>query len=107
MKTQKVLQALGIAAGLLIAGLFNVMPWTTLAMIMAAVAVLILIIPPKYSDQNPVVVSVGVWIAIGMIAILVLTFIFGTIPHLGWAAWLWMLISVMVGWFKPFPIAKQ
>lgn len=104
---QKILQAIGIASGLLIAGFFNVMPWSTLAMIMVAVAVLIVVVPPKYSDHNPVVVSISVWIAVGMTAILVLTFVFGTIPHLGWSAGIWILLSVMIGWLKPFPLPKK
>lgn len=102
MKNPKVLQSLGIALGLLIAGFLNVLPWTTLAMIMAASVVLIVVIPPKYSDRNPYAVSISAWIAAGMVVIGGLALLVGSIPYLAWVVLAWLLVSVILGMLRPW-----
>ena len=107
MKSQKVLYIVGMAAGLLTAGFFNVMHWTTLAWIMAATALFVLVVPSRYLDRSPVIVSISAWIAIGVTTIGVLALTFGAIPNLGWIALLWLILSVMVGWLRPFPLQRK
>ena len=99
----KLVQTLGILFGLVIAGYMNILPWTTLAMILAGCILLILVIPPTLSTQNARITTISTWISIGMLLVLVASFAVGNMAYLGWAVIAWIAISVIVGSLWPFP----
>lgn len=108
LRNQNIWVSLGVAIGLVVSGLTGTMSWTILGMIMIAYLVLSVIIPPKYADKNPHVVSVGFWIAVGMVTISVLVWIFRVSEDIyGMALIAWLILSVILGVFWPLSIAKR
>lgn len=83
--------------------------WAYIAIIMVACTILTVIVPPKYSDNNPRVTSVGFWIATGLITIHAIAWLLGAkqSEYFGWALLVWMILAVVLGAFWPLPFIRR
>lgn len=108
LKNQKVWVSLGVAIGLVISGLTGTMSWPILGIVMVAYLVLTAVIPSKYADKNSRVVSVGFWLAVGVVTISALAWVFKLSDEIqGTVLIAWMVISVVLGAIWPLSIAKR
>ena len=106
LSRNRVLQILGIGIGLAVAGVLGSMSWSTLVGVFGLSIVLTVFVPPRYSDKNPHVLSVGFWIAIGMLLI-VPTWSFFNFPYFAWIITAWLVFSVLAGIAWPLSAARK
>lgn len=108
LRNQNVWVSLGVAIGLVFSGLTGTMSWPVLGLVMAAYLVLTAVIPSKYADKNSRVVSVGFWLAVGVVTISALAWVFRFSDEIqGMVLVAWMVISVVLGAVWPLSIAKR
>jgi len=107
LKNLKVWQVLGVGCGLVLGGLSGGMSWPMLGMIGITYVAFLFIIPPKF-DKDPRVVSVGFWIATGMVTITGLVWLFKVSGDIyGSVLIAWLILSVILGVFWPLSVAKR
>lgn len=111
LKDQRVQLALGIVLGItiatVIAGFFDWISWSAAAFSIPIVIVFFFAIPSKFLRKNVYTLSVGFWIAIGMIFVPLVARLFNLGQYLGWIALVWLISSVVVGILWPLPNAKK
>jgi len=111
LKDKRIQSALGIVSGIqiaaVIAGFFGWIPWSAVAFAIPIAIVFFFAIPSKFLRMNVYTLSVGFWIAVGMIFVLPVALLFNLGQYLGWIALVWLISSVVAGILWPLPNAKK
>ena len=111
LKDKRVQSALGIVVGIqiaaVIAGFFGWIPWSAVAFAIPVAIVLFFAIPLRFLRMNAYTLSVGFWIAVGMIFVPLVARLFNLGQYLGWIALVWLISSVAAGILWPLPNAKR
>lgn len=99
--------ALGIQIAAVIAGFLGWIPWPAAAFALPVLIVLFFAIPMKILKKNVYTLSVGFWIAVGMILVPLVARLLNLGQHLGWLALVWLVASVVAGILRPLPNARK
>ena len=107
LKNHRVQSVLGIIIATVIAGFLDWMSWSAVAFSIPVGVVFAFAIPSKYIGRNVYTLSVGFWIAVGMIFVPLVARLFNLGQYLGWIALVWLIFSVVAGMLWPLPNAKK
>ncbi len=98
---------LGLTIGTVIAGLLDWIPLSVAAISIPIAAVFAVAMTSRLFKMNAHVLSVGFWLATGMILVPLVARLLNLGQYLGWIALVWLTASVVVGTMWPLPNARK
>lgn len=103
--TRKAFESIAVILGILLLGALGMATWGTLVVILVACLVLNYGIPDKYTPH--VATLEAMLVAGGLAALLLITLFEDITSWLIWDGVLWLVISLAISMFRPFPFLTK